>query len=213
MPTERRGFLGTMTLGVLGLAGAPRLARAGELSSVVPEPWLEGLTGRHKQYLDVSAHNKGAPLGRTANFLNAYDQAYGLKDSDVNVVFGAHGTALPIVLTDEIWSKYKIGAHYSIDDPQTKAPAVRNFFSGVGNGGSWYDPSVSQLQKRGVRFIACMQSIARLSRELAARDGQDAAPINQALLGGLLPGVIAVPAAIVATNRAQESGLTYIYLG
>jgi intracellular sulfur oxidation DsrE/DsrF family protein len=213
MTIERRSFLGRMSLGLLGLVGAPRIAGAastGERHLAPREPWLAGLTGRHKQFLDVAANNQGAPLGRAGNFLNAYGQAYGLKDGDLNVVFCAHGTGLALVLGDELWSKYRLGTQYAINDPQTKSPATRNIFAGSGIS---YEPSVAALQKRGVRFVACMQSIARLSRDLAARDSQESPPINQALLAGLLPGVTPVPAAIVAANRAQESGLTYVYIG
>jgi intracellular sulfur oxidation DsrE/DsrF family protein len=177
------------------------------------EPWLEGLTGKHKQYFDVAAHGKGAVLQRVANFLDAYNQAYGLADAEVNVVFGAHGTAIPLVLNDAVWARYKLGAHFSIDDSATKTPSERNLFSGVANGAGSFRPSIAALQKRGVRFLACMQAIARLSREIGARDGQDPEPINKVLLASLLPGVTTVPAAIVAVNRAQESGLTYVFVG
>lgn len=216
MTIERRGFLGKVSVGMAAAFAAPPFVRArlaDDATALVPEPWLEGLTGRHKQFFDVAAHLQGASLNRAANFLSVYGQAYNLTDSDLNVVFGAHGTAVGMMMDDAIWSTYRLGSHVSINDPITKAPAVRNVFSGMGTAGTWIEPSVATLQKRGVRFIACMQAIARLSRELAARDSQDAAPINQALLAGLLPGVTAVPAMIVAANRAQESGLTYVYLG
>jgi len=210
---ERRGFLGTVSAGMLILAGGSSVSEAMPVEPTVQEPWLEGLSGKHKQYLDVAAHGQGAPLGRTANLLNAYVESYGLKDSDVNVVFGAHGTAIAMVLDDALWSKYTLGSHFSIADPATKSPALRNIFAGVGKGQGGYTPALAELQKRGVRFIACRQAIARLSRELAARDGGDAALINKELLAGLLPGVTGVPAAIVAANRAQEAGLTYLYIG
>jgi intracellular sulfur oxidation DsrE/DsrF family protein len=213
MTIERRGFLGEMSLGVLTVAGGSGISRLLANSAAETEPWLQGLTGRHKQYFDVSAHLQGAPLGRTANFLNAYVDAYSLKDSDLNVVFGVHGTAIPMVFNDALWSKYGLGAKYSIDELGTKNPAVRNIFSGAGAGNTWFEPSIVALQKRGVRFVACQQAIARVAKELAARDGRDAAAIKQELIAGLLPGVTPVPAAIVAVNRAQEAGLTYVYIG
>ena len=57
-----------------------------------------------------------------------------------------------------------------------------------------------------------MRSIRRLSGDLAGPNGS-ADEVRTELLGNLLPGVTAVPAAIVATNRAQEAGLTYVYIG
>lgn len=202
-----------MSFGMLAVAGGTGISRLLGSPAAEAEPWLQGLTGRHKQYFDVSAHLQGAPLGRTANFLNAYNDAYSLKDSDVNVVFGAHGSAIPMMFNDALWSKYGLGAKYSIDELGTKTPAVRNIFAGAGAGNTWYEPSIAALQKRGVRFIACQQAIARVAKELAARDGRDAAAIKQELTAGLLPGITPVPAAIVAVNRAQEAGMSYVYIG
>lgn len=216
MTIERRGFLSRASLGMLAIFGARRVSTAAASarnSSAPLEPWLEGLTGRHKQIFDVAANNKGAPLGRAGNFLTVYGQAYGLQDSDLNVVFGAHGSGLALVLDDGIWSKYKLGTYFSIDDPQTKSPSTRNIFAGIGDPAASFSPSVAALQKRGVRFLACMQAIAKLSRELAARESMEASVVNQALLAGLLPGVTPVPAMIIAVNRAQEAGLTYVYIG
>jgi hypothetical protein len=57
-----------------------------------------------------------------------------------------------------------------------------------------------------------MQTIARLSRELATQAGEDEGVVRETLLRGLLPGVLPVPAMIIAANRAQECGLTYVYI-
>ena len=57
----------------------------------------------------MMAHGSGAPLLRAASFLNAYGAAYGLKDSDVNVIFGCHGSGLALALDDATWSRYKLG--------------------------------------------------------------------------------------------------------
>jgi intracellular sulfur oxidation DsrE/DsrF family protein len=212
MTIERRSFLGRLSVGMLALVDGRALAARGGSPFPEPETWLDGLNGKHKQYFDVAAHKDGQPLGRVANFLNAYNQAYALKDAEINVVFGAHGTALPIVINDAFWAKYRIGTHYSIVDPTTKAAAVRNIFAGGDAPGS-YEPSVATLQKRGVRFIACKQSVSRLARELSAAGHGQASVLNDEILANLLPRVIPVPAAILAGNRAQESGLTYVYLG
>ncbi len=209
MTIQRRNFLHRASLGLIALVAAPASAKASEHAGT--EPWLEGLNGTHKQYFDVAAHGTGAPLKRAENFLNAYGQAYDLKDDALSVVFGAHGTALSLVLSDGMWSKYQLGAYFSVEDPTTKTHAVRNIFATAGSGS--FQPSVIGLQQRGVRFIACRQSIARVSREVADKQGGDAARISRDLVAGLLPGVTPVPAAIVAVNRAQEAGLTYVYLG
>jgi len=36
--------------------------------------------------------------------------------------------ALPLALNDSVWAKYQLGEVFKIEDPDTKAPAVRNPF-------------------------------------------------------------------------------------
>jgi intracellular sulfur oxidation DsrE/DsrF family protein len=215
MNAPRRGFLSHVSLGVLAAVALPHSLAAAKppVTLGANEPWLEGLSGRHKQFFDVAVLNGGKPLVRAASFLDGYGQSYGLEDADLNIIFGAHGSALALVLNDATWSKYRLGDRHTVEDPSTRKPATRNLFSGLEDAADGFKPSVMSLQNRGVRFIACMQTIARLSRELATQFGEDEREVRHALLGGLLSGVIAVPAMIIAANRAQERGLTYVYIG
>jgi intracellular sulfur oxidation DsrE/DsrF family protein len=208
LPTPRRGFLSRAATALFGVVAAPSLASADVLASEVPadEAWLQGLNGKHKQFFDAASGRDGRALGRVANFLNAYAEAYGMKDVDLSVVFGAHGAALPLVMNDALWAKYEFGRRYAENDPVTRAPATRNPFASGG------DMSVARLQERGVRFIVCLRSIRRLSGELAP-NAATAEQVRQEIIAHLLPGVTPVPAMIVATNRAQEAGLTYVYAG
>jgi intracellular sulfur oxidation DsrE/DsrF family protein len=191
---------------VTGLAAVP--ANAGAVTpNTAPAPdeaWLQGLTGKHRQYFDVGLLDIRA-LSRVANFMDVYGEAYETKDRDVNVVFGAHGAATAMMLNDAMWDRYELGRRNTINDAGSRAPARRNMFA---TGGM----SVARLQERGVRFIVCMRSIRRLSGELAGQGGS-AEQVRGELLANVLPGVTPVPAAIVATNRAQEAGLTYVYIG
>lgn len=203
-PTQRRGFLGKMMGFIAGIAVTPTIVRASEQQP--DESWLQGLTGKHKQIFDVATTRGGTPLARTANYLDSYAEAYGTKDSDVNAVVGVHSAALAIVFNDAMWAKYDLGKRTGENDPRTQAPAARNVFL------SGSPVSVTRLQERGVRFIACMRAIRRLSGELAT-PGNTADQVRTELLGNLLPGVTPVPALIVAVNRAQEAGLSYVYIG
>jgi intracellular sulfur oxidation DsrE/DsrF family protein len=212
MEHQRRGFLKQLSLFVGGIAAGPAALHASVTVAEPEERWLANLHGKHKQFFDVGAHSNGQPMVRVASFMNAYNSAYGVPDAQLNVVFGAHGTGLPLVLNDIMWRKYGLGAHYSVEDVTTKAPAVRNPWSGIGHA-SMAPESVHGLAQRGVRFIACRNTIARVSKALAAKTGESDAAVAEALTANVLPGVEVVPAMIVAVNRAQESGLSYAFLG
>lgn len=203
--TPRRGFLGRAAA-LLGVVAVPSLAHGLTATPAPDETWLQGLNGKHRQFFDAATGSGGRVLGRVANFLDAYAEAYGMKDSELSAVFAAHGSATPLVLNDAFWAKYELGKRYSENDPATRAPSTRNPYASGSNA------SVTRLQERGVRFVVCMQSVRRLSRELAPDPGA-VDSVRQEILAHLLPGVTPVPAAIVAANRAQEVGLTYVYVG
>jgi hypothetical protein len=80
--------------------------------------WPGKLTGRHKQVVDAYAVNDGYPLGFVLNFLTPNKSATG-------VIILRH-EAFPLALNHAMWAKYKIGEAEKIDDPETKAAAVKN---------------------------------------------------------------------------------------
>lgn len=211
-PPSRRGFLGAISASLFGMTvGAP--VAAAQAHSEVSEPWLQGLTGKHRQFFDVGAANAGRPLQRVAGFLDTYRDAYGLADKDVNVLFGAHDAGIALVLGDAIWSKHGIGARYNLVNTKAGgAPYATNVFATEVGGGNPKGASVEALAVRGVRFLVCNRTLTRLAGTLAAATQATADQVRQELVGGLLPGVTVVPAMIVAANRAQESGLTYVSL-
>ena len=80
--------------------------------------WPGKLTGRHKQVVDAYTINDGYPLGFMVNFLTPNKSATG-------VLILRH-EAFPLALNHAMWAKYKIGEAEKINDPETKAAAVKN---------------------------------------------------------------------------------------
>src|SRR5258706_1691605 len=99
--TPRRGFVGRIGAALLALTTLSPEAKA--LEPAPDESWLQGLIGKHRQLFDVNLSKDGRSLGRLANYLDAYVEAYELKDSEINAVFGMHGNGLPIALNDAMW--------------------------------------------------------------------------------------------------------------
>jgi intracellular sulfur oxidation DsrE/DsrF family protein len=213
--TPRRSFIGQAATAMLGIASGPSIYDpAPRLSSAAPdESWLRGLTGKHRQFFDTPTVRDGRPLLRIANYLDGYAEAYGTTDPQTNAICGVHGEGLALVLSDAVWAKYDFGKRFMATDPLTRAPAVRNPYVKSEPGYPWpTDYSITRLQQRGVRFVSCMKSLRLMSLALAPDPG-GAAEVLAELMRNLLPGVTPVVAAVVATNRAQEAGLAYIYAG
>ena len=161
---------------------------------------------------DVSAHKNGKPLGHAKNFLDGWRDAFKTPERDVNLVMGIHGDAAPFLFNDALWERYKIGEQYEVTDGETKSPALRNVFTTAHASAAALVPpeqTIEALQQRGVRFVICMNTIGSSARKLAAAGLGPYDEIHAAILAGLLPGVITVPAITVALTQLQEHGVKY----
>ena len=196
----------------LGMHARPREVHDQEKGIDTVETWLKGLDAPHKQFFDAGAIGGGAPLGRVCNFLDVYAEAYGLTDKDINVVFGASGASLPFIFNDAMWGKYDLGRRYGAENPQTREPLMRNLFRKDLPGKTCGDHSIEALQRRGVRFIGCNRSLRNMAIEIATNLNGNADLLRDDLLANIVPGVVVVPAMVVAANRAQEAGMTYVYV-
>jgi intracellular sulfur oxidation DsrE/DsrF family protein len=162
---------------------------------------MTALKGKHRQFFHaLDAHE--TPMRMASNYLDAYTESFGAKPGVANSVVGMHGGALPLGLNDAAWTKYSLGK--GITDPATKKDAVRNFFATDGR------LSIEALQKRGIVFLLCNTALRQRSRAIATERGETYEAVYEDLKASRLPGVILVPAMVVAINRAQEAGFTYV---
>jgi len=202
---RRRGFLAraAAALGAAGL-GFPSTSYAGQTGDDSEhDAWMKPLKGKHRQFFHAIDINERAML-LSSNFLSAYDESFGAKPGEVNAVIGVHGPALAIGFTDAAWGKYELGKTFNVLDPATKEPSLRNVFA---TGGPL---AVSTLQGRGVVFLMCNTALRATSRALATARGETPDAVYADLKASRLPNTILVPAMVIAINRAQEAGFTYL---
>ena len=216
--TERRGFL--TGLGAL-IAGSAAAHQAGAESidhqdESPQDKWLDALTGKHRQLFDFNAHGDGISLIHMHNFVETHKSAYGAAEKELNVIGTFYGGSTPLAWNDKMWAKYKVGQALNITDPSTKAPLVRNWFNQPQSGdpvflnGMLAVASIESLQKKGATFIMCNNAFRLWVGRLAGMGLGTAAEIEPDLRANLLPGVITVPAMVIAINRAQRRGITYM---
>lgn len=215
----RREFMRSIGVGAVAIAATAVGVRADaepivELESSPDELWLKKLTGKHRQYFDAVTPNEGFALVFAANFLDKNIEAYGLKESDVTTVVGLRHTSIPLALNDAMWAKYKLGEFFKINDKSTNAPATRNVFSHLKPGDMLLpDAGVQELMARGVIFTACNVALTVISGMAAGAAGLPTEGAKADWVANLIPGVVVVPAGVLAVNRAQENHCTYCYAG
>jgi intracellular sulfur oxidation DsrE/DsrF family protein len=168
------------------------------------DAWLDDLKGQHKNIFDCVSVETG-PTGWTfaRNFLTANTgPIYQLKDADVNAIVCVRHLASVFGFNDAVWTKYKLGESQKVNEGGV--PAVKNPQSNTAN----------DLSKRGVIVAVCGMATTRIARTVAADTGLNAAEIEADLRANLVtPTARVVAAGVIVTNRAQEKGFTYTYVG
>ena len=209
----RRSFLSRLAAVAGGLASLVALpSRAPAQSSATAsggsthpaDAWLDDLKGQHKNIYDCTSIENAA-FGWTfaRNFLTANTgPIYQLKDADLNAIVCLRHSATVFAFNDEMWTKYKLGESQKVSDGAV--PALKNPHVNLAN----------DLAKRGVIVAACGLSTTRIARTVASSAGLAAADVESDLKANLVtPTARVVAAGVVVTNRAQEKGFTYTYVG
>lgn len=233
---NRREFVarlaGTAAAIGIGAAAAPGVLDADEIKAMraasAPGPtvspdnsWLQGIKGAHAQIFDMPAPNGGFPLLHVRNYLQTYASAFGQRHPHVLAIVGLYGFTTPMAFNDAMWDKYRLGAASSVNDRVTKAPATRNVFVSAPAGellGAEAridipgDASMSALRAIGARFIVCNNAFNFWVARLAQATNQAPAAVRAEMEANMLPGMIIVPAMVIAMNQAQAEGASYMYL-
>ena len=205
--TDRRAFLGT----VATLSAGTMLRLDGTQAS---DAWLDRLKGKHRQLFDAPEPDGGTVLRHVRSYLDIWRDTYGVPERDISVVVVLYGRTTPLGVQDAMWDKYKLGAAINLNDATTSAPLVRNYFAhplpGDPVGDGTPECSIEALQRRGAVFLLCNNALTRWSARLEKQGMGTAADIHADLTAHALPGMVIVPAAIIAMTKAQERDFAYV---
>lgn len=225
--TDRRRFLGSLATGAAAISIATiasplqASAKSDEFSvsnTDDPDEWFKKIKGKHRVVFDATEPHEILTFAWPRVFLITNEKT-GTPAKDQSVVVVLRHSAIPFAMEDKLWEKYKFGEVFKVEDPKTKAPALRNPFwkpqegdykvPGIGN----VAIGVNELQDSGVMFCVCEMAITVYSAVVAEGMGKDAAETKKEWMAGLLPGVQPVPSGVWAIGRAQEKGCAYIFAG
>ena len=222
----RREFLAGLAAAGAGVL-APAAAFASTLDDArfrVPpdDKWLEGLTGKYKQVFDMPNPTHGLGLIHIRNYLKAWKDNYNLEAPKINAVGTLYFMTIPLGLTDPMWEKYKLGEAIKETDEKTGAFATRNIFYKADPGeatmsligiADWpADASMEALQKKGTLFIMCNNALNFWAMNVSKATNQTHEAVRAEFLAHVAPGVVIVPAMVMAVDQAQARGCSYMHL-
>ena len=221
--TPRRGFLARLAGAAAAMTAAPALGKplAAQGPASPHDKWITDLKGQHRCLFDFPLHAGGLPLIHMYNYINTYKSAYNQAAPTVNAIgtfYGPPGgtASIPLAWNDMLWDKYKIGELMGLTDPLTKAPSKRNLYFRPKAGdpvlasGAFAVAGIENLQKMGSIFLMCNNALMMWVGFLSGSGSKgNPSDIERDIRANLLPGVITVPAMVIAIERAQTKGIAY----
>jgi|SRR5579862_4823661 len=209
MTSDRRRFLQST---LFGTTAAMLTASAQALPAPPREAdaWLDAIVHRkHRAFLDVGYFAPdGGPFRRVRALMATLGERYGATDKDIGLAFGAHSSGLGYLLTPAAWDD--LGLVEFMAGTNLRTADVQALRAGAKNWGTLGADAVGELRPRGVRFLACGQTISRWAERLASSRGGSAAQLAARIRAGFHDGVEPVPAMIAAAVVAQERGVGYV---
>lgn len=211
--SERRSFLTRLNTGVASIAtlalGGVALAQTKSAPTPRFEParhdkddWMDALPGKHRLVIDTtSAAGLRDGLLYAGNFLLANRNDYGLQNQDLAVIVVVRHISTGYGFNNGMWAKYgaSLGeapaAGTQAKEPPRTNPSAATFAS---------------LAAQGVQFAVCSMAATRLAGVIARAGGGDADTVFSELTANLVSNARMVPAGIVAVNRAQERGYSFV---
>jgi intracellular sulfur oxidation DsrE/DsrF family protein len=176
------------------------------------DDWYDKIPGVHRFLFDSSTpESMGWALQFASNYFTANQDVYGLKDSDLAVIIVARHKATSFAYNDAIWAKYgkQISEQAEFMDPKTKEPPKINVYGPAGE--TQQAGKMDALIKKGVQFAVCQMSTRGIATRIAKANGLEIPNVVKEITENLIANAHMVPAGILAVNRAQERGYSFIY--
>ncbi|MEQ1907249.1 MAG: hypothetical protein ABMA15_00400 [Vicinamibacterales bacterium] len=195
---------------------APAAGGAFQPAHHAEDDWFDQTTAKHRFFYDTaSSGGFGQALFFARNYFVANASGYKLADADLAQVICARHESTSFAFTDAMWVKYGAALSERSDhfvDPKTKQVPTTNVYMSGEYGGALRNGGVTidQLAKRGVRLAVCAMATRAAAQVAAQKTGGNVDAIFKELTENLVPNARMVPAGIVAVNRSQERGYSFV---
>jgi intracellular sulfur oxidation DsrE/DsrF family protein len=176
------------------------------------DDWYDQIPGKHRFVFDtVNPDTFAAAMTFSNTYYKANEEGYRLKSHDLAVILVARSRSTGFAYNDAVWSKYGeiLSDRMSVVDPKTKQPAKVNIHL-KGEDESGDNPSLESLITNGLRFAVCRVATRNNAIAIAKATSANADTVFDELAANLIPNSHLVPAGIVAVNRAQEHGYSFV---
>ena len=223
--SERRSFLARLSAGVTAFAAV--VSSGGTVQGQSPastkwqperhekDDWLDKGPAKHRLIFDTTTPDGlGEAIAFTSNFMRVNRTDYGLQNADLAVVIVVRHRSTPFAYSDAIWAKYGVpmASRAQFTDPKTKSAPTLNVYNATDYGAQLPNrgTTLDSLSKQGVQLAVCQVATRGIAGSIAEATGGNTDAIYNELVASIGSGARMVPAGIVAVNRAQERGYSFV---
>lgn len=225
--SERRSFLTRLTAGVTALAATVAsgvsTAQGQSTSGARWQPerhekddWLDQLPGKHRFVFDTTTPDGfGNALAFANNFIRVNQTDYNVQSNDLAVIIVARANSTAFAYNDAIWAKYGMALALRLNfmDPKTRQAPKINLYKAAADYGAQLPnrgTTLDAILKQGVQLAVCQVATRGIAGALAEATGGTTDNIYNELVANVVSNSRMVPAGIVAVNRAQERGYSFV---
>jgi intracellular sulfur oxidation DsrE/DsrF family protein len=166
------------------------------------DDWMDQIPGKHRLVVDTTSEDGFRDgLLFASNFMLGNRNDYGLQDRDMAVIVVARHLSTQYGFNEVMWVKY--GATFA-------GPAAAGAQAKEAPKANPQAASLAALSTQGVQFAVCSMATRRLAGQIARAVSGNADAIFAELGANLVSNARLVPAGIIAVNRAQERGYTFV---
>lgn len=237
MSASRRDFMQQFSVGALGFAGVPAIARHVDATPVAAAQtgaewraladaastaaaadydvsWTSRLTGKHRAVFDVPDVASSSSVWRAGLWVQHYTEVLKAPASEIHPVIVIRHSAIPLALNEEFWTRLPVGRELKVTHPVTEKRTDRNpvLMTATDDGLPPFLDNLTLRKQidRGAIVLACDMAFGRLSRQYAAHAKVTPAEARAQMLTMLLPGITLQPNGIFGLILAQQQGCVFV---
>jgi intracellular sulfur oxidation DsrE/DsrF family protein len=206
--STRRDFIAASSLLAVAPTAVAAASDSGDLDYTFDRARFDAILNtraRHKQCFGATRLEAGGVLDGMHNSSEAYANYYPRETYQAVAVL-YHGSSVALALNDAVWNDILTPWL-----PHNLKMAEQIPEAKPGSGNPYLRQTLLPAEiARGSFFFVCHNAISGFSYSAADALGEPVAKVHAAIMAGIIPGALVVPAGVMAINACQEAHFTYI---
>lgn len=174
--------------------------------------WTDRIRGKFRAVFDSPELSDGDALFRACAWCDQQREVYGTPRSEMSPVVVFRHKAIPLVMNDTYWARFKVGKAEKVKNDATKEWFTTNpiWATPPGMPERFKEYNLERFLASGGIVLACHLAFGEIVSKIKEKDKLSNEDAERVARQQLVPGVILQPSGVFAALRAQQEGCGYI---